>query len=416
MDPLIGATAISAGSSLLSGIFGGLFGGGPAQIDPAIQAELSAQGIDIERFRANLAAAQLGASLPFAQDVEKYGAGIKAALAEQYTKSWGGVERAAAKMAEMAASGQVSPGMSRFINDYKQSAGRALGTTMENARFNLGGANLDLTSPAAQNMLMEQERQGKLAIEGQAAEMGAQDIAQMRNMVPNLLQWASSTERMAGTQYPELFQTAQEKEAAGLQSEIDRLTQELNNVKPGFLGEFGAKRRRAEIQSRLDQLNARLGQVNSGNMFGTVEHPLENPVRNWQGQDEGTQGYWSGTSGMGGYGNALGGSTSGPGTSTQIAGVNYSYGGKPGSPGYYPAAPSNDARNWAINSLSGRLTQYGLPNDPNRLRDMGFRGTDTQLKGLYDNWYKSVGSQNLGMPSQRKAANEAWLGQNYGRG
>ena len=280
-----------AAASLISGLMGG---SGPAQVDPAVQAELQARGIDIAQYMANLEAAALGMRLPFEQDLAKYPISVQQELGKAYETAYGSTERAAIAMAEKAFTGQPTEATQTMLNDYASTAGTQMKAQEQNNLLRAAQGGLDKSSPAVQAQLAEQERlsregmmkgQNQLAFDAnqqdQQNAMTLLDRAQNSQRIAGMYGWNEETQTFDNV--PQAPQTAGDRQMAGMTNQLAQLKQN-RDASQGSTG-MGSGFQRAALDRQIAQMEQQISafQQNPAN-FGQVQHPDARNVGSWETQ------------------------------------------------------------------------------------------------------------------------------------
>lgn len=185
---------------------------GPAQIDPQIQAELQARGVDISAYLASLQGAnqmfnqnlgQYGAQLQqFGGAMSQYPAQYQAALQNAYNSRYGGIENSMRGYAQDIMAGKTSPFTENLLAREGVTTGQDMNQALSNAKQQLASLNIDPSSPAYTDML----RQTMNDVSKRGLEAQSNIMTQFQNpmIAQGILQNAQNSNRLSGMAVPRL--------------------------------------------------------------------------------------------------------------------------------------------------------------------------------------------------------------------
>ena len=182
--------------------------GAAPQINPEVAAALQQQGIDVNKYLAQLQTQQFNAQLPFNQSMQQYSPLLDQAQQKAYNQLYGGTEQAGAQYAQSALSGEQTPLTRQMIADYGNLVGQQRGSQMSGLNQQMGQAGIDPNSPYA--MALRQKQQSGLTsdyLRGAGNIANTQAQAGIGNAM-NFLQMGQQSERLAGLKSPAIPKTA----------------------------------------------------------------------------------------------------------------------------------------------------------------------------------------------------------------
>jgi len=279
---------IETALGLLGGIMGGVGGvasamgspGMPAQIDPAIAAELSARGIDIQEYQMNMQAAQLGMTLPFSQDLQQYPLEANRMLQDAYTQGFGGTFTSLQEAMEGAAAGKETTYTRNLLAKMEQDIGQRGVRDAEAAMQRMSQAGISPDSPMYQEVMANLDKAKSEQLLTADREVRLQQGKEGMEQAQNFLRWGASAPRLPGGQTPDTPQTAEQR-SQGARAEVDKWYEEQKkNTNPWMPGAMLNLQK--EYQNRLKDLPQAPSQYGTGmDLAGGVTHPPEREVRNW---------------------------------------------------------------------------------------------------------------------------------------
>ena len=226
--------------SVLSGVGklgSAIFGGGATQtgIDPQVAAELEAQGLDINRFLANLQERQFLTDTPFNQAMAKYAAQSGALSQDFLNKMYGGAEEGAGAFAKRALSGELSPVSENLLRGVDVQTGQGSNMLKSQIMQNLAAQGIDPDSPAAQQIFAQEMR--KYGVDQSQNRTALEEGIRQSDLATanNLLSGARNAPRLAGQGTPDMVQTQAEQEAAAKEA-VAAKRKEMMGGKYAFMG------------------------------------------------------------------------------------------------------------------------------------------------------------------------------------
>lgn len=221
---------IAAGGMALQGV-GGIISAFnqpdyPAELSPEAQYDLAQQGIDLNKFQANLAAVQQA----YSNSVLQYQLSKDPALQEAYNKYYGGAEEGMADYAKSAFSGELSPGAKQLGVNLGIDAGKSIQSERNRILENAAQRGIPADSPIVLDELRKAESQIQSAYLGGKSNIGIQDYFQGIQNSMGIVNAARSAPRLAGVDIPAPPMTPQQEAVARQNAAMETRATNIDDV------------------------------------------------------------------------------------------------------------------------------------------------------------------------------------------